>query len=154
MDTFAWGRRAAGRPLLALLLVLALPLPPAAMAHGDEEHAAKGPHGGILRTAESHHLELLVGNGQARLWVTDRSGAPTSTAGAVGALRLFTGAGGFTARLVPAGANELVAQDNRIKSQAGLKLQVGVTMPGGGSLQSRFAVSDLAGEDRHAEHRH
>lgn len=62
-------------PKLAVLVVMAVLAlaPPAAYAHGS------AAHGGTVAEVGSHHLELVVGEGELAVHVTDAKGAPVET---------------------------------------------------------------------------
>lgn len=134
-------RPRAGCGLAGMFLTLALILPFTAGAHSNEHLSAmKGTHGGMLRMADMYHFELVVKNGEARVWVTDHGEVPQSTKGAVGILRLIDGNDAFTLYMAPTGSNELMIKDARIKAQPGTRLVLTVTMKGESPLQTRFAV--------------
>lgn len=129
-------RRSAGIFLLALF---ALPIP--AWAHSNEHLATlKGAHGGMLRMAEMYHFELVIKDGEARVWVTDHGDAPQSTKGAVGTLRFVNGNDAFSVYMAPTGSNELVVKDARIKAMKSARLVLTVSMNGEAPLQARFAL--------------
>lgn len=124
---------------LSMLLILGLPV--IALAHSNEYLATvKGGHGGMLRMAEKYHFELLVKAGEARVWVTDHGDTAQSTLGATGNLRLIASNGVIALKMIPAGGNELVAKDARIKPIAGTKIMLNVSMKGESPLQVRYAL--------------
>lgn len=148
-------RRVAGRliPLAALLLSLAAPT--AALAHGDEAHMENnGPHGGLMRGVGLFHVELRVGNGEARVWLTDHAGTPQPTQGRQGSLLVMTDAGGYRIRLQPSGKFELAGRDTRIRPEPGLRLQFELGMADGRRVQTRFVLPGRVEADSHAGHRH
>jgi hypothetical protein len=121
-----------------------LGLPVGALAHSNESLATlKGDHGGMLRMAEMYHFELMVKEGEARVWVTDHGDMAQSTLGANGNLRFIAGNGATTVKLTPVGTNELVAKDARIKPVAGTRIILNVSMKGQPSVQARYALGDM-----------
>lgn len=127
---------------LSLLSVLGLPV--AALAHSNEYLATlKGGHGGMLRMAEMYHFELVVKEGEARVWVTDHGDMAQSTLGANGNLRFIAVNGAIVVKLTPAGSNELVAKDARIKPVAGTRIILNVSMKGQPTVQARYALGDM-----------
>lgn len=131
-----------GLGYLSLLSVLGLPV--AALAHSNEYLATlKGGHGGMLRMAEMYHFELVVKEGEARVWVTDHSDVAQSTLGANGNLRFIAGNGTVAVKLTPAGGNELVAKDARIRPVAGTRTILTVSMKGQPLVQARYALGDM-----------
>lgn len=129
------------RRLTGIVLMALLSLSAPAWAHSNEYLATmKGAHGGMLRMAEMYHFELVVKNGEARVWVTDHGDVPQSTKGAAGSLRFVNGSNVFSVRMSPTGSNELVVKDAKIKLHGGTKLVLTVTMKGEPPLQTRFAL--------------
>ncbi len=131
----------AAQRLAGIFLMALLSLPPLAWAHSNEYLATlKGAHGGMLRMAERYHFELAVKDGEARIWVTDHGDVAQSTRGAAGTLRVIAGNGAFSVPLAPAGSNELVIRDARIKPRTGTKMVLTITMQGEPPLQARYAL--------------
>lgn len=131
-----------GLGYLSLLSVLGLPV--GAWAHSNEYLATlKGSHGGMLRMAEMYHFELVVKEGEARVWVTDHGDMAQSTLGANGNLRFIAGNGAITVKLTSAGTNELVAKDARIKPVAGTRIILNISMKGQPPVQARYALGDM-----------
>lgn len=133
----------AAHRLISLFLMALLSLQTLAWAHSNEYLATvKGAHGGMLRMAEMYHFELVVKNGEARVWVTDHGDVPQSTKGAVGTLRFITGNGAFSVYLTPTGSNTLLTKDARIKSRKGTRMVLTVTMNGEQPLPTRFSMDE------------
>ena len=140
--THAITRVMRGLGYLSLLSGLGLPL--VAWAHSNEYLATvKGSHGGMLRMAEMYHFELVVKAGEARVWVTDHSDVAQSTLGANGNLRIIAANGAFAVKLTPAGGNELVAKDARIKPVVGTRIILSISMKGQQPVQARYALGDM-----------
>lgn len=130
------------RRLSGMLLVAALSLPVQAWAHSDEHMAMmKGPHGGKVRMAEMYHFELVVKDGEARVWLTDHFDKPQSTKGTTGSLRLINRNNSVSVNLAPTSGNELAVSDARIKAAHGTKLMLSVTVQGR-TLQTRFSLDE------------
>lgn len=129
-------------------LLSALAMPGVALAHSNEYLATiKGDHGGMLRMVDMYHFELVVKDGEVRVWVTDHGDTAQATQGADGSLRLLTGASSITVKLKPEGANELVGRDSRIRAAAGTRIILTVAMKGQTPLQVRYALNDLKAGD-------
>lgn len=131
----------AAHRLAGIFLMALLSLAPPVWAHSNEYLATvQGAHGGMLRMAEMYHFELVMKDGEARVWVTDHGDTPQSTKGAVSTLRVFTGNGAFTVYLTPTGSNELMIKDARIKPLKGTRIVLTVSMNGETALQTRFSL--------------
>lgn len=127
------------RLMLAASFILA-GLPSAALAHSNEYlETITGAHGGKLRMAEQYHFEMVLGNGELRLWVTDHGDNPQATVGATGNVKLVTEAGVITVNLIPSGANLLLGKNPKIRANTPVKAIVTVAMKGQQPLQTRFA---------------
>lgn len=131
----------AARLLVGIFLIALFSLPTLARAHSNEYLATvKGAHGGMLRMVEMYHFELVMKDGEARVWVTDHGDTPQSTKGAVGILRVISGNDAFSVYMAPIGNNELLIKDARIKPRKGTKLVLVITMNGEAPLQTRFSL--------------
>lgn len=129
------------RPLAGIFLMALLSLASPAWAHSNEYLATvKGAHGGMLRMAEMYHFELVLKDGEARVWVTDHGDAPQSTKGAIATLRVINGNDAFLVYLKPTRSNELMARDARIKPRKGTRVVLTVSMSGQPSLQTRYSL--------------
>lgn len=130
------------RRFLGLLLFILAGLLPvsAAQAHTDEHLDAEGGvHGGMLRMSGPYHLELIVTDGEATVWVMDHGNAAQSTAGARGELMLLQGNERITVDLEPDGDNELSGNDARIKATESPRAVLTLSMSGQAPVQVRFA---------------
>ncbi len=115
----------------------------AASAHSNEYlMTITGPHGGMVRMADAYHFEVVAGNGEVHVWVTDHGGTPQSTAGASGSATLLTGKNKTSVKLAAQGENELLAKDAKIKLDSHSKIVLAVTMQGHSPLLVRYAVSE------------
>ncbi|WP_310446708.1 hypothetical protein [Thiobacillus sp.] len=131
----------AARLLVGIFLIALFSLPTLARAHSNEYLATvKGAHGGMLRMVEMYHFELVMKDGEAHVWVTDHGDTPQSTKGAIATLRVINGNDAFSVTLKPAGSNELMIRDARIKPRKGTRLVLTVSMKGEASLQTRFSL--------------
>lgn len=128
------------QPLLLLFCFTLASLPTTLLAHSNEYlETITGVHGGKLRMAEQYHFEMVLSNGEVRMWVTDHGDTPQSTAGATGNVKLITSAGIVTIKLTPGGENTLIGKDLKVNPGASAKAIVTVTMKGQKPLQTRFA---------------
>lgn len=118
--------------LLAMLILLAAPLP--ALAHAT----GMGPHHGPLATAGPYHLELTVKDGEATLYVTDHADAPIDMSGARAEATLLAGKTAVKLTLTPAGANLLKGKSSLPTMLDGAKAAATLVMPSGATFQARF----------------
>lgn len=131
----------AANSLAAIFLMALLSQASQAWAHSNEYLSTiKGAHGGMLRMAEMYHFELVMKDGEARVWVTDHGDVPQSTKGAVSTLRIINGSDAFSIYLKPTGSNELMIKDARIKPRKGTRMVLTVSMNGETPLQTRFSL--------------
>lgn len=136
------GRACRRLNLMALAALLALPLN-AAFAHSNEYLATiTGPHGGMMRMEDAYHFEMLVKDGNVKVWVTDHGGVPQSTAGASGSVTIMTGANMASLDLAPAGTNELVSKTRNAAVAADSKILLKISMKGKSALMTRFAYAE------------
>jgi hypothetical protein len=113
------------------LVVLALS-PSAAYSH---EPAA---HGGLIAEAGTHHLELVVGEGELVVYVTDAENAPVETNGAQGTAVVLSNRQQTSVNLAPGGQNTLRGT-GPFERSSGMRIVVTVSLPGTPALQARFA---------------
>ncbi len=127
--------------LLLLLGCFALTsLPTILFAHSNEYlETITGVHGGKLRMAEQYHFEMVLVNGEVRMWVTDHGDKPQSTSGATGNVKFITSGGIVTIELMPSGENALIGKDLKIKYGDSVKAIATITMNGQKPLQTRFS---------------
>lgn len=137
---------------LAACLV-GLALPQTAVSHSNEYLAKMvGSHGGTLRMSGPYHLELVVDEGEVRVWVTDHSDNPQSTQGAQGQLMVMKGAQRFLVTLSPAGQNVLEGADPRLTDDEDLRVVLTISMVGQGPAQARFAPAQDAVKKQDGKH--
>jgi hypothetical protein len=120
---------------LATLLTLFLVAP--ALAHDDATlDAMATPHGGQLRMAGPYHFELVVGEGQVRVYLSDHADKPVSSQGVSGNAVMLSG-DKSTIALAPAGEN-LLQGAGAFTSGPDMKVVVSLTFPDGKAWQARF----------------
>lgn len=135
---------------LGAVLVLSS-IPGSALAHSNDYfEKIRGPNGGQVRMAEMFHFEVVVKDGEFRVWVTDHGDNAISTVGASGSATLLRGADKITVKLLPDGENRLVAKDSGIKSDGDIRISLTVTMKGRKALYARYAPS--SGHAESAKH--
>jgi len=119
-------------------LALALALSGTALAHDDATlDAMASPHGGQLRMSGPYHFELVVGENEVKVYVTDHAMQSISVAGATGNAIILSG-GKSELPLAPAGEN-LVEGKGEFKSGPDMKVVVSLTIPGQSQAwQARF----------------
>lgn len=145
--------------ILALAAVFAGPL----AAHDDATlDAMPSPHGGQLRMAGPYHFELVVGEGELRVHLTDHGDQPVPSAGVSGNAVVLSG-GATRIALAPAGDN-LLTGTGSFTAGPDMKVAVSLTFPDGNTWQARFtpwermqgrapAAGSAAGHEGHA-HQH
>ncbi|WP_426492500.1 heavy metal-binding domain-containing protein [Hymenobacter sp. 102] len=118
---------------------------PGTAAHGHqavgETHAHTSPHGGIVRTAGTYHIELVPQPTQLHVYLLDAKEATVATAGTTGTVMLLTTAGKTsTGTLTPSGDHFVVAVP------AGTKVRTAIVSlkAKGKSLSARFEKLDAA----------
>lgn len=149
-------RRQMTRPIAALLaLVLAAPV----LAHDDATlDAMATPHGGQMRMAGPYHYELVVGEGQLRVYLSDHADKPVPSQGVSGSAVVLSGAK-TTVALAPAGEN-LLQGTGAFTAGPDMKVVVSLSFPDGKAWQARFtpwermqgkqpAVAPAAGHEMH-----
>jgi hypothetical protein len=95
-------------PWLVLAGVLWTHGAPLAQAHSDEHFEKQGgAHGGQMRMAGPYHLELVVGERELALYVTDHGDAPVDTTGGSVKAIITGGKNRYVVILSPAGGNVL-----------------------------------------------
>lgn len=128
-------------------------------AHGDAAMAAmKAPHGGQLKMAGPYHLELVVGAGELRVYVTDHGDKKHATQGGKASATVLAGKKKTVVKLAPAGDNLFKGSGN-FTVAPDMKVVVSVTLVGQAPQQARFtpgkADSGKAEKvDDHAGHAH
>lgn len=106
-------------------------------------HAGTGPHGGPLTDAGPYYVELLVKDGQMRLFAFDETNdAPVSAKEAHGTATVLTGDKKDTVELAPAGAG---ADDNLLTGPlaaagSGTRIVIILHYPGKPSIIARFSI--------------
>lgn len=114
--------------------------PDSAFAHSEEDMAKMvGDHGGSVRAAGNYHVELVVKDGQVRVWLTDHGNVAQGTEKATGAATVTIGEKRINVPLKPAAKNEMSGSNPDIKHGA-MRVLVNVTLPGEDPLQARFAL--------------
>lgn len=128
------------QPLMIAACLMFLTLPSVTLAHSNEYlETITGPHGGKLRMAEQYHFEMVLTDGEVRVWVTDHSDTPQATEGATGNVKLITDTGIVAINLVPAGSNLLLGKSPEVRAKAPAKIIAMIRMKGQPPLQARFA---------------
>lgn len=125
-------------------------------AHTDEILDAEGGvHGGMMRMSGPYHLELVVNDGKAVVWVMDHGNQPQRTQGAQGQLVLFQEDGRVVLDLDPHDESTLRAMDSRIRATDSPRAMLTLSMKGQSPIQVRFAElskpeSQLDSHENHA----
>ncbi len=125
-------------PLALAALIAAHP----AAAHDDatlDTHPT--PHGGQVRMAGPFHLELVAGNGELTVYVTDHGDKHVPTQGASGTATVLAGKDKASVPLVPAGGN-LLKGKGKFTRMPGMKVVVSLTLPGQTPQVARFTPGE------------
>ena len=108
-----------------------------AQAHDDATlDAMASPHGGQLRMSGPYHFELVVGDNQLQVYVTDHAMQPTPVAGVSGSAIVLSG-GKATIPLAVAGDN-LVQGQGEFQPGPDMKVVVSLGFPDNNQWQARF----------------
>jgi hypothetical protein len=146
--------------LTTALLALALTAP--AFAHDDATlDAMASPHGGQVRTAGSYHFELVLGDNEVAVYLTDHGDVPVSSDGVTGNVIIMSG-GRATIPVVSVGESQLAGQ-GAFNTGPDMKAVVSLTFPDGNTWQARFtpadpssaqptATTETTDADEHARH--
>ncbi|SMB83619.1 hypothetical protein SAMN00120144_0748 [Hymenobacter roseosalivarius DSM 11622] len=118
---------------------------PNAAPHGHkaagETHAHKSPHGGIVRTAGTLHIELVQHPTELHVYLLDAKEATVTPARTTGSVMLLTTANKTsTVALTPTG-DHLVA---KLPAETSLRTAIVNLKAGGKSLSARFEKLDAA----------
>lgn len=118
---------------------------PNAAPHGHkaagETHAHKSPHGGVVRTAGTLHIELVQHPGELHVYLLDDNEATLTAARTTGSVMLLTTANkSSTVKLTPTG-DHLVA---KLPADASLRTAIVNLKASGKSLSARFEKLDAA----------
>jgi hypothetical protein len=125
--------------LTTALLALALTAP--AFAHDDATlDAMASPHGGQVRMAGPYHFELVLGDNEVAVYLTDHGDVPVPSDGVTGNVIIMSG-GRATIPVAPAGDNKL-AGEGAFHTGPDMKAVVSLTFPDGNTLQARFTPAD------------
>lgn len=118
---------------------------PGTASHGHqaagETHAHTSPHGGIVRTAGTYHIELVQQPTQLHVYLLDAKEATVATAGTTGTVMLLTTAGKTsTGTLTPSGDHFVVT----VPSGTKVRTAIVSLQAKGKSLSARFEKLDVA----------
>lgn len=116
---------------------------PSASSSNDwpQDHAHTAPHGGLVHTAGSGHLEITLAiDGTVTVWLLDGSAKPASAKGAQGTADLESTAGVDTTLTYDAKKDALIGHVQKVDQGLAAVLVVEVTTSDGKKLSSRFDV--------------
>jgi hypothetical protein len=105
-------------------------------------HAGTGPHGGPVTDAGPYYVELLVKDGQMRLFAfDDKTDAPISAKNAHGTATVLIGDKKDTVELAPAGgADDNLFSGPLAAAGPGTRIVIILHYPGQPSIIARFAI--------------
>lgn len=122
--------------LITFLLSLMMSLNSA--AHTDEYlDSQPSPHGGQVRMVGNYHFELVLGDHQLLVYVTDHAGQPIAVAGATGSAMVLANKTKTTVTLKPAEDN-ILKGEGKFTTAPDMKVVVSMTLPGQDPQQVRF----------------
>lgn len=139
-----------------LILLLGLLWSFNSVAHTDEYlDSQPAPHGGQVRIAGTYHFELVVGEKQLTVYVTDHAGKSIATEGATGNAIVLVGKTKTTVELKPAG-EKVLKGEGEFTSEPEMKVVVSITLAGQEQQQARFTPlekkASQGGQGSSAEH--
>ncbi len=121
-----------------LTLILGLLWSFNSVAHTDEYlDSQPAPHGGQIRMAGTFHFELVLGEKQLTVYVTDHASKSFATEGATGNVMVLVGKTKTTVELKPAGDN-ILKGEGEFTSAPAMKVVVSITLAGQEQQQARF----------------
>lgn len=125
------------KTLKTTALALALICLPAAQAHDDATlDAMPSPHGGQVRMSGPYHFELVAGQNQLTVYVTDHAMQPVVAEGVTGNAIVLSGEKA-TIPLKAAGGN-VVKGEGAFQAGPEMKVVVSLTFPDANQWQARF----------------
>jgi hypothetical protein len=118
---------------------------PGTAPHGHkaagETHAHKSPHGGIVRTAGTYHIELVQNPTELHVYLLDANEATVTSARTTGSVMMLTTAGKTTSvALTPTGDHFVAA----VPAGTTLRTAIVSLKASGKSLSARFEKMDAA----------
>ncbi|WP_373508267.1 hypothetical protein [Thiocapsa sp.] len=135
---------------IPLLLGLALAAPVLALAHDDATlDAMQTPNGGQVRMAGPYHFELVLGDNDVSVYLTDHGDKPVSSNGVGGNVIVMSG-GRATIAVAPAGGNRLAGQ-GAFQRSLDMTAVVSLTFPDGNTWQARFTPGARIGQGGEAQ---
>lgn len=125
--------------LMAIAAVLAAPV---AYPHAAEDWV-RPFHGGLAQSAGDYHLELVIGDGQAALYLYDRQNAPLPNDEFSGSALVWLSEGSLEIPWCPDGRKRLVL-NGEFKAVDVRRVIVTITPPVGTPLRVWFVKPDAA----------
>ncbi len=141
-------------PVRALIVLLSVVWVVGASAHTDEHfdrHPA--PHGGQVRMAGPYHIELVAGENQLTLYITDHADNPVQSAGGSAKAIVMTGKKRYVLVLAGVGDNKLEGT-GEFKLGKPSHVTVIVKLPQTDSQLARFTVSKKPKAHSSRSHQH
>lgn len=117
--------------IFALAFIL---ITPPVLAHSGNV----GPNGGQMQEVSGYHLELVAGEGELSIYLTDGDSNPVATEGITGSALVLADKKKAKVTLSPGGDN-VVTGEGDFALADGMKVVVTVTLAGGEKLRARFA---------------
>jgi hypothetical protein len=150
------------RLLLAIWICVSTALP-LARAHTDEYFdKIETPHGGQIRMAGPYHLELVVGQNELTVYVTDHADQPIDTTGGSAKAIITTGKTRYVVVLASGGDNVLKG-NGEFKLGKSNTISLMVALPDRDPERAKFMIKPSrskatkpAGEasQQHQQHQH
>lgn len=144
------------KKLSILLFLGSLALSANLCAHSDEYlDSIPTPHGGQMRMAGMYHFELLVGDDELLIYVTDHADQPVATEQASGTATLLSAGERVQIELQPAGDNRLSGQGKFTPDEA-MRVVLSIGFSGQATEQARFTplAPRVMQETGHTDHGH
>ena len=141
-------------PVRALIVLLSVVWVAGASAHTDEHfdrHPA--PHGGQVRMAGPYHIELVAGENQLTLYITDHVDNPVQSAGGSAKAIVMTGKKRYVLVLAGVGDNKLEGTGEFTLGKPS-RVTVIVKLPQTDSQLARFTVNKKPKAHSSRSHQH
>lgn len=125
--------------LLALLATIAVLLAPAAAQAHAAEDWVRPFHGGLAQSVGDYHLELLIADGQAALYIYDRQNIPLPNDEFAGTALIWLADGSLELPWRADGRKRLVLS-GEFKAEVVKRVIVTITPPVGAPLRAWFVM--------------
>ena len=138
---------------LAFALVLLVLGCAGAWAHSDEYFATHPtPHGGQIRMAGPYHLELVTGQDEMTIYVTDHGGNAVDTTGGSAKVIITSGKKKRYVVILSAGGDNVLHGSGEFKLGKSNTASVLIALPGQDPQRAQFTLSAAAAPKKSRKH--